>query len=344
MLLYEDIFEPRVLSEYARDALRDYPDNQPSLARWLPYSPQDDLEFRFFRGENGLMQYAPYRTWDTESSISGRKGVTRQTGEMPPISRKRVLSEYDRLRRRANPDQAIEDAVLGDVEELVAQIAMTFEIGMGDALVTGTITPPGLNETVDFGRSSSNSVTANVYWTNYGSSDPLTDLVTWARYYRQKNGVRPGVILMSEDSLYNMLQSQALRALASTLAGTPTILDLSTLNAILARNGLPPIEVYEVQYAGVGGAATRVIPNNVVLLLPAPVDPNSPTSTKLGATMVGSPAESDDPRFDLAESRAGLVAGNYTKEDPPQIWTKVAGIGIPILANADLSMKARVAA
>lgn len=344
MLLYSDIFEPKELSGYARTALRDYPENNPSLARWLPFNPQDDIEFRFTRGENGLMQFAPYRTWDTESSIAGRRGVTRVTGEMPPISRKKVLGEYDRLRKRANPAPAIEAAVLSDLDDLVAQIAMTFEIGMGDALANGSITPPGLTETIDFGRANDNEVVANVLWSNTGSSDPIADLRTWCKYYRQLNGVKPGVVLMSEDSLTYMLESLAIRSLAGNLVGTPTILDNATLNAILDRNGLPPIEVYEVQYEGSGGTATRVIPNNYVLLLPAPVDPNSPSSTKLGATMIGTPAEADDPRFDLADNAAGIIAGNYTKEDPPQIWTKAAAIGLPTLANPNLSFRARVAA
>lgn len=344
MLLTADLIEPRALTDYVRSALRDYPSNNPSLARFLPYSPIDDLEFRFLKGDNGLTQLAPFRAYDTESSIGGRRGLSRVSGELPPISRKRILGEYDRLRRRADSGPAVEDAIFNDADQLVAEIAMSFEVEMGDALTNGQVTPPGLTETVSFGRSAGNSVTASTLWSTTASADPITDLRTWVKYYRQKNGVRPGVTLISDDTLTYLLSNAAIRSLAGTILGTPTILDEATLRTIFERNGLPPLEVYEVQYDSDGaGTAARVIPNNVVLLLPAPVDPNSPRDTKLGATFLGSPAEADDPRFNLADSRAGIVAGNYRQDDPPGIWTKASAIGLATLANADLSMKAVVA-
>lgn len=345
MLLTADFFDPRTISGYARTALRDFPENNPSLARYLPYRLVDDLEFRIERGENGLIQLAPFRTYDTEASIAGRKGMSRIVGGLPPISRKIILGEYDRLRKRANPQSSIQDAILSDVETLVRQIAMSFEKEMGDALANGSVTPPGLSETISFSRSAGNQVTANVLWSNTGSSDPIADLRLWCKYYRQLNGVKPGVVLMSDDSLAYLLNSAAIRALAGNILGTPTVLDEATLSTILARNGIPPIEVYEVQYDSDGaGTAARIIPNNYVLLLPAPVDPNSPESTKLGATFLGTPSEADDPRYNLVDSPAGIIAGNYTQDDPPGVWTKASAIGIATLANPDLSMRAIVAA
>jgi hypothetical protein len=39
----------------------------------------------------------------------------------------------------------------------------------------------------------------------------------------------------------------------------------------------------------------------------------------------------------------GIVAGSYEDEDPIALWTKASAIGLPILANPDLSMVADVA-
>jgi Phage major capsid protein E len=344
MALLNTYFTPRELSGYARDALRDYPQNQPSLARWLPYNVVDDIEFRFTRGDNGLMTLAPFRTYDAESSIAGRKGVTRETRSLPPISRKKVLGEYDQLIKRANPDSLIQAAILSDVDDLVAQIAMSFEYEMADALNSGTVTPPGLPETITFNRSGSNSTTANVYWSNTGSSDPISDLRQWAKYYRQKNGTAPGTILMSEDSLSYMLQSAAVRALAGNLSGTPTVVDETTLGTILTRNRLPQIETYEVQYDTGNGTPARILPNSTVLLLPAATDPGNPAGTKLGATVIGTTVEASKPNYDLADSQAGIVVGNYEDEDPAGIWTKANAIGLVNLMNPDLSFKATVGA
>ncbi len=342
MPLFTDIYDPREITGYVRAAMRDWPVNRPSLARFLPFKLVDDIEFRFTRGDNGLVQLAPFRAYDTEASISGRRGVTRVSGELPPISRKRVLSEYDRLKKRANPQNVLEESVESDADEIVDEIMMSFEAEIGQALNAGSVTPPCLAETVSFGRSGGNSVTAGTLWSNTGSSDPISDLRAWAKYYRQKNGAEPGVVLMSEDALSYLLQSAAVRSLAANLAGTPTIIDEQTLGQIFTRNRLPQIETYEVQYDDGTGTPTRILPNASVLLLPPPVDPNAPEGTKLGATFVGTPAEADDPDYQLADSGAGLVAGVHRGDDPPSVWTRVSGIGLATLANPDLSMRATV--
>jgi hypothetical protein len=345
MALVTDFFEPAYLSGYARAALRDFAQNEPSLARWLPYKIVDDIEFRFVRGDNGLIQLAPFRAYDAESSIAGRKGLTRITQSLPPISRKKVLGEYDQLIERQNSNDLIRDVILSDVESLVREFIMSFEYERGDALQTGTVTPPGLLETVTFNRDANNQVTANVYWSNEGSSDPLRDLKAWGKYYRTKNGTPAGSILMSEDSLNYMLESAAIRALAGNILGTPTVIDEAVLGTILQRNRLPQIETYEVTYDSTGNnTPTRVVPNSSVFLLPAPTDPNNPAGTKLGATVMGRTLESSKPNYNLANAQAGIVVGNYEDEDPAGIWTKANGIGMVQLMNPDLSMRATVGA
>lgn len=343
MALLTQYFSPRELTGYARDALRDWPVNNPSLARWLPYKHVDDIEFRFTRGDNGLIPIANFRAYDAESQIAGRKGVSRVTQSLPPISIKKVLGEYDQLIKRANPDELIKAAILDDVDDLVRRIMMSFEKEAGEALNEGTTTPPGLQETVDWGRAALNEVTANVYWSNTGSSDPIADLKTWAKYYTQKNGAPPGTILMSEDSLSYMLQSTAIRALAGNIIGTPTILDEGTLGQILSRNRLPPIETYEVTYDPTGnGGTARILPNPSVLLLPPPTSPTNAAGTKLGATVVGTTVEASKANYNLADAPAGIVVGNYEDEDPAGIWTKANAIGEVQLMNPDLSFRATV--
>jgi hypothetical protein len=344
MALLTQYFTPRELTGYARDALRDWPINNPSLARWLPYNNVNDIEFRFTRGDNGLIPVANWRAYDAESQIVGRRGVSRVTQSLPPASIKKVLGEYDQLIKRANPDEAIQAEILKDVDDLVRRIAMGYEKQAAEALNDGTTTPPGLPETVDWQRSSANEVTANTYWSNTGSSDPIADLKLWAKYYRQKNGQAPGTILMSEDSLTYMLESQAIRSLAGNILGTPTVLDEGTLNSILSRNRLPAIETYEVTYdpTGAGTSQARMLPNSSVLLLPPPTDPGNAAGTKLGATVVGSPIEASKPNYDLADAQAGIVVGNYEDEDPAGIWTKANTIGMVQLMNPDLSFRATV--
>jgi hypothetical protein len=271
------------------------------------------------------------------------------TGKLPPLSRKIVNGEYDQLRQRANPDQNIRNALLSDAERVVAEIDMRLELARADALTNGTVT---INEngiaglTVDFSRDSLNAVTAPVLWSNHTTSDPIRDMLGWARYLRTKNGVRPGVTLMSEESVADLLENSTIRTMAANLAGTPTIVDRTTLDTILSRNALPPIEIYEVQYNSSGDpnnvTPAPVLDPDIVLMLPAPVDPNSVNGGPLGGTFYGITAESLDPRFNLSGAEAGITVGNYNNDDPPGVWTKASALALPVLANPDYSFKAVV--
>ena len=127
MYLFTDYFTPAQLTGYVRSALADLPVNQFSLRRWLPTRLVPDLEYRYNKGSGGLAQAGQYRAYDAESSITKRPGLTRVSGELPPISRKIPLMEYDRLRQRSNPEASIQRSILSDTERLVRQIAMRLD-------------------------------------------------------------------------------------------------------------------------------------------------------------------------------------------------------------------------
>jgi hypothetical protein len=83
----------------------------------------------------------------------------------------------------------------------------------------------------------------------------------------------------------------------------------------------------------VGNTATRIIPANKMVYLPA-------TAASLGNTMWGVTAEAlelvglNNPQLTFAQA-PGLV-GMVTKEgDPVRTWTKVAGLGMPVIADAN---------
>lgn len=345
MLLNSDYYTPAELSGYSRTALLNLPVNQFRLGSWLPARLIDDLVYRYTRGGDSLLSAAPFRSYDAESSIAGRAGVTRVSGELPPISRKIVLGEYDRLRRFANPDAGIQQAILSDVERVTRQIAARLEVARGDALVNGSVTinENGVVASVDFGRDASMAVTAGTLWSNTGSADPIQNITDWTQAYVDLNGQPPGVLLTSTKNRGYLLRNAAIRALAGNINGVPTQIDPLSLNRILDSYDLPQIQVYDVKY-DVAGTATRVIAENIALLLPPPVDTDDFNGTDLGATFFGTTAESLDASYGLqAGEEAGIVAGSYRSEDPIALWTKAAAIALPVLANANLAMKAVVA-
>ena len=66
-----------------------------------------------------------------------------------------------------------------------------------------------------------------------------------------------------------------------------------------------------------GSGAVRVIPDDRILLLPAPVSPDDPDGTDLGATFWGTTLEASDPRYNIEDAeQPGIVAGTYRDDDP----------------------------
>jgi hypothetical protein len=347
MLLTSNYVYPAEVTGYVREALADFNINQFTLSRWLPNEFIDDIEYRVAAGGTGLADAATYRAYDAESPIGRSQPLSSLIGELPPISLKKRSGEYDRLRMRKVTDQRIRDALFNDARKLTRDIAARVEVARGQTLVTGTTPIPELGITVSWGRAGAHSVTAATLWTNT-AADILNDLMSWRDTYLATNGVDPGSLVGSRRIFNLMLRNQAVRNQVFPGANQPSIVTQTAINAMLASEGLPPFTMYQSQ-VNQNKVATKVMPDNVLLFLPPAVeggteDQGPVEDTQLGGTFWGTPAEALDPRFGVDEDDLpGLVAGEYTEEDPISVWTKVAGINLPVMPNPNLSFAATVA-
>lgn len=341
MLLTAEYIDPAELTGYVRAALADYNANRFTLSQFLPDRVVDDLEYRFAAGQQGLADAASFRAYDTEAEIAGRPGIKRVTGELPPISRKMRSGEFDRLRFRQLSDQ--EQQALGlmsDAERLTRSIAARMELAKGDALVNGsvTISENGVEGTIDFDRPSAAVVTVANAW-DTDSGDPINDLTAAVLAYNELNGVDPGAIVLSRRIVAALIRNDNLRKSAGTLIGVSNIISQSAVSQLFEAFSLPPFQTYDAQVL-VDGTATRVTPDDIVLMLPAPVAPASWEDTELGATFWGTTAESLEPNYGIELGDApGIVAGVYSTEDPVALWTKAAAIAVPVVANPSLAWK-----
>lgn len=346
MLLNTDYVDPAELTGYARAALQDLEINRFTLSRWLPHRVIDDLQFRFTSGGEGLTEAATFRAYDAESPIAARPGITRVTGELPPISRKIRLGEYDRLRNARASDETVRNAILDDTARMARAVAARFELARGEALVSGALAlnENGVTGAVTFGRAAGHTVTAGVLWSTVATATPLQDQLSWMQTYIDANGEPPGAAVTSTQVMGYLLRSAEMRGLLAANGVTPAVATQSGINSILQAYGLPPIYTYDAR-VNVGGASTRPIPANRFLYLPAPVEPTSVDGTDLGAVLLGTTAEAMEAGYGLASGveQPGLVAGAYVTQDPVAVWTKAAAIGLPVLANPNLSFSATVA-
>lgn len=338
-MLYTDLIDPATLSGYARAALADYEQRRGTLARWLPNREIADVVARFVAGQTGLIDVAKFRAYDAEPEIGKRPAGKRVTIEMPALGQNIPVSEYEQLRARGGTvtDEAALATVLSATRVVAHAVSDAIEQMRGIVLYTGkaTINQDNYISEDDFGRAAGHTITAPALW-SVAATDALGQLQTWSDTYVDANGEAPGAIVMS---------TRAVRALGNLdqmatqlLNGGSRKAALDEVQRIVDGAGLPPIYLYD-RKVSVGGTPTRVIPDDRVLLLPAPVETDAWQDTELGATFWGRTLTASDPEWEIADvEQPGVVAGVYRNPKPPMGLEVISdAIGLPVLANANLS-------
>jgi hypothetical protein len=248
------------------------------------------------------------------------------------------------LRMRAlerGTNDPIISAIFDDAERMVRSVQARIELARGDLINDGkvTINENGLVMEADFGRSASATKTAANLWTDTTNGKPLTDLLTWQEDYVNLNGVAPEVIVMSRSRLQNFALNAEMRAYAAIGGTTPNRINMETVVAILAAEGLPAIQIYDTSVR-VNGVATRVLPANKIFLMPPATEP-------VGHTFYGVTAEAIELRqrgLITAEAMPGVCAIVLKNENPVQTFTLGTAIALPVTPNPDLIFDCTVAA
>lgn len=348
MTIWTDIITPAAITGYARQSLADRERAKGTLARFLPNRTVNDITARFIAGANGLLDAAEYRAYDAPVSIGDRPTGKRITIDLPPLGRKDLVTEYEQLRTRGNvnPEVALR-TVTKAAGQSAGAVADKLEIMRGKVIDTGVaaIDENGFTLSQDYGRSAGFNVTAGTLW-SAGGATPLTNLRVWRDAYVDENGEPPGAIVTSRRVLNALMVSTELKNLATNTGSTtsPSLVTEDFVSQVLSAYGLPPISLYD-RRARVAGSTVRILPDNRLYFLPEATDPDNEEGTDLGGTMWGTTLESSQPEYDIAEQdRPGIVVGLMRDLDPVGVWVHAAAIGLPFLANANLSMRAEVLA
>lgn len=337
MGLWTDVITPAELTGYARASLSAYEVAKGTLARWLPNKQVPDIAVRFIAGQYGLVEEAKYRAYDAEPEFGKRPTGKRVSLELPAVSQRLPVSEYFQLRTRNASDQDLRNAILKDVERVVQAIADRTERMRGTVLATGkaTIAQDNYATVDDFGRDAGHTITAGTLWTAAGT-DRLAAMQTWFDLFVTDNGDQPGAMLMSQRVFRALQSGSQFATQLGNGASRPALAD--EVRGLITGAGLPDIYLYDRRTS-----AGKVLPDDTLLFLPVPVDPNAGES-ELGATFWGQTLTSVDPDYELQPSeQPGVVAGVYRNEKPPMIAEVIGdAIALPVLANANLSMAVKV--
>lgn len=348
-VLDTEYIEPTELTPLIRVALAEQSVNAFTLGRWLPTVAIDDVVYEFTRGgEGGLAEASVYRSWDAESRVGRREGISKVMGELPPISEKIPLNEYDRLRiRKMSNDDPMRRAIARDAARLAKRIAARFELGKGEALANAqfTINENGVQlDPVQFGRKPEHSVTAATLWTDHANATPLDDLEAWTQVYVDTNGIQPDRMLMPRTVLADLRQCDQVMRQAFPLApaGSSPMVSVEQLNTVLSSLDLPAIELNDAKVS-VDGVATRVMPADSLVMVPPPGAATAASVTDLGGFLMGTTAEALEPEYALVEGeQAGIVAATWKTKDPVRLWTHAAAVGMPVVREPNLTFKAKV--
>lgn len=336
--LWTDIIDPATLTGFVRDAQEEIEARKGTLARFLPNETTTDIVVRFMAGSAGLVEEAKFRAYDAEPEVGKRPTGKRVTLELPAIGQNIPVSEYAQLRSRNASDAAMLASIQKTAKQVVAAVDDRMERLRGTVLVSGkaTIDQDNFKVDDDFGRDPSHSTTAATLWGEAGA-DPIADLQLWGDLYNETNGVDPGAVLMSRKVLRALGNHAQFRTNVNGGGSRPaTIAEVITT---LEGYGFPQIVQYDRRTS-----AGLIIPNDRVLMLPAPVEPNDSEGTQLGNTFWGQTLTSEDSDWGIEDSeKPGIVAGVYRNPKPPMIAEVISdAIGMPVLANANLSLAAKV--
>lgn len=355
-ILY-DLVPPNELTDYVREFNNEVLRARFALAQILPNRDIADLEYRIRAGTLTDVDVAEYRAWDTQPTMTGRPGISRKRGELPPVSRQIPLLEEQSLRLRmleSGSDDPIVNAIYDDSERMLRAVEGRIELARGDVLVDGivTIAENDVFLTVDFGMPADHKVNAAVAWTaaNHATAKPITDLLTWVQKYVDDTGGPPRGLLSSRKRLTGLAVNDEVRSYAASGGTTPQRVNLATIQNIFAEEGLPPfldLGVSGQQGGGpwydtkvrVDGALTPIIPDNVVIFAPQSDEP-------VGNTFWGITAEATrlvEKRLITAERAPGIVALALQNDNPVQTFTLATAIALPTIANPELLFTATVA-
>ena len=338
MALWTDLIDPATLTGYVREAMSAIEARRGNLARYLPNRDVPDIVVRFVAGQAGLVAEAQFRAFDAEPTVGKAPTGKRVVLELPAVGQEIPVSEYAQLRSRNASDDVLLQSILTTTTQVAQAVSDRMERLRGTVLRTGKATIAELGADDDFGRIGTHTVTAGALWTSATTVSRLADLVTWADLYEATNGVAPGSIVTSRRVLRIIAAGDEFKT--SLVGGGSRPATVADVNAVIEGAGLPPIEVYTRRTA-----SGLVLPDNELLMLPAAVDTDDWEGTQLGATFWGLTLTAQDADYGIEDvDQPGIVAGVYRNEKPPMVAEVVSdAIGMPVLANANLSLKATVA-
>lgn len=292
---------------------------------------------------------AKYRAYDASVPFATREAwQTSREGALPALGQKLLVGEQEQILLEASRGSD-QDRLIGllydDVERHVEAIRSRLELAAGDVLRDGKFSlaqENGLTLEVDWNVPAANMPTAARPWSE-PDSDPIADELRWIQHLDDTGAPEPELVITSRKVFSFLAANAAYRAAyygSVNPSTTPTAsLTPQQINVVRGNYGLPPVTFYKAQVR-VDGKPRKVLPEGLWVLVP-------PEREKWAQTVYGVTAEAlvlsrgSNPEI-VREDAPGLVITRGVQDDPVQIWTKGAAVGMPVMHTPDAHIVARV--
>lgn len=307
-------------------AARQIPYADQTLDQLFPTRPVDDVDYRLVQGQT-LDQTVPARAFDTPATLIQRAGINEIRGGLPAFTPMDLITETDSIRARRLNGLPIDlgPAVNETAARTTRTILNSLEKLKGMALSLGGISlnGNGVIQSVDFGVPGPNKVVASTPWTNVAA--PMdTDLDSWRTAFIASAGGPPERILTSSRAKRLALRNTSIINATSGASNGRTMAFPNEFDATLAALELPRFETYDRQFGSIGNL-TRVIPENILLMLPA----GAIGETQLGVTEEA--IQLVQAQILAASQAPGITVVTLQNDNPVQRAVKSAAIGMPVI-------------
>lgn len=212
-----------------------------------------------------------------------------------------------------------------------------------DALIDASVVRTGDNgytETVNFPNPTGHRPNAGGVWSD-NTYDPYTDIIAGAEFLAAKgytvNRIITSTPVRSKLSLNLKMQQRVGRISisAGTVTGVPGRVQLEDLNALFSADGLPPVELYDLQYR-TATSSGRFLRNNAFAMVAttgrdqridrADLEPLIMQNT-LGYYAVGRPTGSATP--------GRMVNVQQYTNKPPRVEGEAWETGFPVITEPE---------
>lgn len=321
----------------------------------FPRKNQVGMDISWLKGSEGLPVMIQPSNYDAKASLRERKGFRKVETEMAFYREGVRFGEKDRQQinifmQTGNLGIArpMIENLFDDVARLSNGVDAMIEYQRMSLLQTGKFQVKSTDDTTvyeyDYSMKAENQVTPSNLWTNFETSDPVSDLKTMADEMESRTGVRPDRIIMNRVTFQNMVASESIRKnLMIGVSGNWqdfTISDNDARSYVAQKTDLV-ISVYSKQVGVFDdftvrpsdelATAVKLVQDHKVIMIP----PGTQGRSVFGTTPEESDLMTGNTTATVRKLGNGATVMSYTEPHPVNIFNVVSAVMVPTFEQID---------